>query len=272
MLSLLMLVVAAGAFSYVLFQRRRQMQVLHEAEVENMKQSHHIEVVGILAKAQEEERNRIAGQLHDDVGSMLAVARLNLSVIEEPGLNPASISLRQLKVANSILSNVATTIREMSHELMPVAVRQLGFKKSILQLIDDINNSNKIIVNCVIVGLDDNGQYPLEFQTNIYHIIQELFQNIIKHSKASGASFQLVEHADALNIMIEDNGKGIDMDAYIIGKGTSLLLNRVDLYRGTITIDEGDKSRTLIIIDIPLQNIVYSGLKNDPEYSKTLSG
>jgi signal transduction histidine kinase len=271
-LSLFVLVIAAGASSYLFYQRRKQLQVLHKAEVENIKQSHHIEVINVLAKSQEEERNRIAGQLHDEVGSMLSVARLNLSVIADYGENQAAVSPEQLAAANSILGDVAATIREMSHELMPVAIRKLGFKKSILQLIDDINTSNKISINCVIVGLDDNDRYPLEFQTNIYRIIQELLQNIIKHSQANHAAFQLVEHIDTLNMMIEDDGIGIDPDTYKDGKGINLLSKRVDLYHGKITIEAGGENGVLIIIDIPLQNVVYSGWQNEPEFSETIPG
>ncbi len=269
-LGLIVIIIAATAFSLVLFQRRRQQQVLHAVEVERLQRAHQLEVMNVLAKAQEEERNRIAGQLHDEVGSMLAVARLNLSAIEGDGGKAATVSTAQLQAANSILGDVATTIREMSHELMPVAIRQLGLKKSVLQLIDDINAAHQIRVQAMVVGLEDDTRFPVEFQTNIYRIIQELFHNIIKHSEATHASFQLVEHPDALNIMVEDNGQGVDAEAYKRGKGASLLASRVDLYHGALTLETTGTNGTLIIIDIPLQNIVYSGLKNDPGFLEDL--
>jgi signal transduction histidine kinase len=271
-LSLLVLVIAAGALSYVLYQRRRQMKIMHQVQLADLEHTHHVEVVKVLSNAQEEERKRIAGQLHDEVGTMLAVARLNLSVLDKYDINPATISPDQLKTVNHILGDVADTIREMSHELMPVAIRQLGFKQAILQLVDDINSAHKLYIDCVIVGLDDKDRYPLEFQTNVYRIIQELFQNIIKHANATGADFQLVEHSDELNIMVEDNGKGIDLKAYIKGKGIEMLSNRIDLYNGRISIEGGDKTGTLIIIDIPLQNIVSSKSKSDLEHGETIPG
>jgi signal transduction histidine kinase len=246
--------------------------VLHQAQLENMEQAHHIEVVEILTRAQEDERGRIAEQLHDEVGSMLSVVRLNLSVMNDHEGKAGVLTPQQLKTVNSILGDLATTIREMSHELMPVAIRHLGFKKSILQLIDDINTANKIFIQSVIVGFDNDELYPIEFQTNVYRVVQELFQNIIKHSEATLAEFQMVEHPDLLNLLVEDNGKGINMQANVNGRGVGMLVNRIDLYNGKITIEKGGNKGTLIIIDIPLQNIVYSGSKKELEYRENLPG
>ncbi|WP_182923575.1 tetratricopeptide repeat-containing sensor histidine kinase [Pedobacter planticolens] len=246
---LCLLLVGGGAMIYILYQRRKQGNLLHLAELARLKQLHKTNVIRTLSKSQEAERWRIADQLHDEVGSMISVVRLNLS--EHP-LKDEVISPEKLETANRILANVADTVREMSHQLMPVAIRQYGLINSIEQLISDINTSGKIYIEHLIYGFDDLSKYPEDFQVSFYRIVQELFQNIVKHAKATNAIFQLVEHPDSINLYIEDNGKGIDNDKNDRnGKGIGLLSNRIDYYEGKISIEGQPGKGTLIVIDIP---------------------
>lgn len=265
-LGLSLLVVSATALSYVFFQRKRVASRLHSAELQRMQQAHRMDVMRVMAEGEEAERRRIADQLHDEVGSMLSVVRLNLSSSKDRSNSPHNISQEHLNTANRILADVAGTIREMSHHLMPIAIRQYGLKNAIEQLISDINNSGKLLIEHIIVGIDEP-DYPEDFQINLYRIIQELFQNIIKHSEAENAIFQLVEHPDSLNLYIEDNGKGINVENYDQqGKGMHLLSSRIQYYDGKITVEGTPGKGTIIIIDIPLPqatNTVFFESKSD---------
>lgn len=244
-----LLLFSGAILIYFLYHRRQQAKKLHRVEMERLKQLHRTEVIKTLSASQEEERWRIADQLHDEVGSMISVARLNLS------LNPLKqedISVEKLETANRILANLADTVREMSHQLMPVAIRQYGLIKSIEQLITDINTSGKIYIEHLIHGFGDLSKYPEDFQVSFYRIVQELFQNVVKHAKATNAIFQLVEHPDSINLYIEDNGRGMTDDAGKKGgKGISLLAHRIDYYEGKISIEGEPGKGTLIMIDIP---------------------
>lgn len=246
---LVLLVIGGAAIIYILYQRKKQSNLLHLAEVARLKQLHKTEVIKTLSASQEAERWRIADQLHDEVGSMISVVRLNLSAHPQ---KEEAISAEKLAIANRILSDVAHTVREMSHELMPVAIRQYGLINSIEQLISDINTSGKIYIEHLIFGFEDLSKYPEDFQVSFYRIVQELFQNIVKHSKATNAIFQLMEHPDSINLYIEDNGKGIESSKPQKGsKGIGLLTNRIDYYEGKISIEGQPGKGTLIVIDIP---------------------
>ncbi|RZK52051.1 MAG: hypothetical protein EOO91_20020, partial [Pedobacter sp.] len=180
--------------------------------------------------------------------------RLNLS--EHP-FKKEPITPEKLETANRILADVANTVREMSHELMPVAIRQYGLINAIEQLINDINTSGKLYIEHLIYGFNDLSKYPEDFQVSFYRIVQELFQNIVKHAKATNAIFQLVEHPDSINLYIEDNGKGIEKEkADKTGKGIGLLANRIDYYEGKISIEGQPGKGTLIVIDIPTEHMV----------------
>jgi signal transduction histidine kinase len=250
---LCLLVIIAGTTIYILYQRRKQANLLHWAEVERLKQVHKTDIIKKLSATQEAERWRIADQLHDEVGSMISVVRLNLS--EHP-FKKEPITPEKLETANRILADVANTVREMSHELMPVAIRQYGLINAIEQLINDINTSGKLYIEHLIYGFDDLSKYPEDFQVSFYRIVQELFQNIVKHAKATNAIFQLVEHPDSINLYIEDNGKGIEKGkADKTGKGIGLLANRIDYYEGKISIEGQPGKGTLIVIDIPTEHM-----------------
>lgn len=247
--SLGLLLLGGGIIIYLLYQRKKQNQLLHQAELERLKTMHKTEIIKKLSAAQEAERWRIADQLHDEVGSMLSVARLNLS--SHP-LKDTPIQPEKLEAASRILADVADTVREMSHQLMPVAIRQYGLINALEQLINDINTSGKIYIEHLIYGFEDLSKYPEDFQISLYRIIQELFQNIVKHSKATNAIFQLIEHPDSINLYIEDNGKGIDQEEeQKNGKGIGLLTNRIDYFEGKISIEGHPGKGTLIVIDIP---------------------
>ncbi|TCC87999.1 hypothetical protein EZ428_19935 [Pedobacter frigiditerrae] len=251
---LCLLLIIGSATIYILYQRRKQANLLHLAEVERLKQVHRTDIVKKLSATQEAERWRIADQLHDEVGSMISVVRLNLS--EHPFKNEP-ITPQKLETANRILADVANTVREMSHELMPVAIRQYGLINAIEQLINDINTSGKLYIEHLIYGFDDLSKYPEDFQVSFYRIVQELFQNIVKHAKATNAIFQLVEHPDSINLYIEDNGRGIEKEkADKTGKGIGLLANRIDYYEGRISIEGQPGKGTLIVIDIPTEHML----------------
>jgi signal transduction histidine kinase len=265
-----LLIISGCAVIYILYQRRKQSSLLHLAELERLKQLHKTEVIKKLSSSQEAERWRIADQLHDEVGSMISVVRLNLS--EHP-LKKEVISAEKLATANRVLANVADTVREMSHQLMPVAIRQYGLINAIEQLITDINTSGKIYIEHLIYGFDNLSKYPEDFQVSFYRIVQELFQNIVKHAKASNAIFQLIEHPDSINLYIEDNGRGIENDNKDrSGKGIGLLTNRIDYFDGKISIEGHPGKGTLIVIDIPTARMIEDGKEAMEDGPLTSSG
>lgn len=257
--SLILLSSIGAIIIYFLNQRKQQNKLLHLAEVERLKQQHKADLIKKLSDSQEAERWRIADQLHDEVGSMISVVRLNLS--EHPLKNEA-ITTEKLETANRILADVADTVREMSHQLMPVAIRQYGLIQAIEQLIADINTSGKLYIEHLIHGFEDVSKYPEDFQISFYRIVQELFQNIVKHAKATNAIFQLVEHPDSINLYIEDNGRGIvESEKDKTGKGIGLLTNRIDYFEGKISIEGAPGKGTLILIDIPTGHMMSEKLK-----------
>jgi signal transduction histidine kinase len=205
-----------------------------------------------IVVSQEEERQQVAEKLHDEVGSMLSVARLNLSSVIEKSPFIDDHNRQRLLKTSEVLDNTASLIRQMSHSLMPVAIEHYGIKKALEDFIHGINIADKLYVELVIVGFDDVRQYPLAFQVHLYRIIQELLNNTIKHASASNALLQLIEHPQSISLLIEDNGKGIPSTTNgPLGKGMSSLKSKIEYITGEMQIEQGADNGTLIVISIP---------------------
>lgn len=208
-----------------------------------------------IIETQETERRKIADQLHDDVGSMLSLAILQISSATD-NRHPEDKTKFNLEKSMKVLGTVSDTIRNMSHTLTPLAIEKYGFKNAVIDLIASINLTDKIHVEHVILGFENTDSYSSNFLNDMYRIAQELLNNIIKHSEASHCLIQLIEHEDAISILIEDNGKGMKNDQLNIksGMGLSNIRSRVDYFKGQVEISEKVEGGTLINIEIPVNN------------------
>lgn len=208
-----------------------------------------------ILETQETERRRIADQLHDDVGSMLSLAILQISAATDNQKTQDKTNVN-LEKSMKVLGTVSETIRNMSHTLTPLAIEKYGFKNAVIDLVAGINLADKIHVEHVILGFENTENYSSGFLNDMYRIAQELLNNIIKHSEASHCLIQLIEHEDAISILIEDNGKGMKNDQLNIksGMGLSNIKSRVDYFKGQVEFSEKVEGGTLINIEIPVTN------------------
>ncbi|RYY87928.1 MAG: hypothetical protein EOO15_10495 [Chitinophagaceae bacterium] len=233
----------AIGIALLLNQRRRHAARLHTAELERRETEHRNRLMTELAQAQEAERGAIAGQLHDEIGTLLSVARMNLSAGNDPG---------HLETAGKLLGEVAQTVRSMSHQLMPVALQQYGFRAAVEQLVADINAAGKLPVELALVGFQSQRFNDL-FYTTCYRMVQELLQNVIKHAQAEHALLQLVEHPDSVSLMVEDDGRGMPEGDRKEGSGLKLLASRVAFLQGSLHMESAGGAGTTVIIELPVQ-------------------
>jgi len=230
--------------------RSRQKEALQQSRIKQVEEQHRISIMQQVMEAEESERRKIADQLHDDVGSMLSLASVNISsTLEKNGEDEAAEA--KLNKAHEILSSVSVTIRDLSHQLTPLAIEKYGFRKAVEDLAYTINLSEKITLELIIIGLEDASGYPVIFLHNLYRIIQELLHNIIKHAHATHAMLELVEHTQYISLIVEDNGAGIPTTS-TKGKGLNNIQSKIAYLEGRMEITGNEKSGTLIVIEIPL--------------------
>lgn len=184
-----------------LFQYRRSQQrklKLIEQENENA-------VLKALMNGEERERNRISKDLHDGVAAMLGAAKMSLQSI--PFLSEEK-KMEQLEKTAQLVSNTHADVRRIAHDLLPVTLEKEGLIAAVAQFAADINATN-------ILDFQVNNQLPAGFvfpknmELMLYRIIQELINNVIRHSSASEAHITFRQTGTQLEIEVSDNGIGI---------------------------------------------------------------
>lgn len=246
------------AYSRNLRQRRRQAEkiarqneMIQQNKIEEMEKQHSIEVMQGAIDAEENERYKIADQLHNETGAMLSLASLNVSSALEKG-EQNDLSQEKLQKAHEILTSVSASIRDISHRLTPLVIEKYGFRKALEDMDYTINLSGKIKFHTVIVGFEDAAKYPDSLLNNIYRIIQELVHNILKHAQATDAMLEVVEHEDNITVIAEDNGIGISDYTAAKGKGLEAIQSKIAYLKGRIEITRKNDKGTLIVIEIPV--------------------
>ena len=214
------------------------------------------ELTGRIIETQETERRKIADQLHDDVGSMLSLAILQISSVMDNN-NSQDKAKINLEKSMKVLGTVSDTIRNMSHSLTPLAIEKYGFRNAVVDLIASINLAKKIQVEYIILGFENPKNYKSNLLNDLYRIIVELITNVIKHSEASHCLIQLIEHEDILSVLIEDNGKGMQNDLVVTksGMGLNNIKSRIEYFNGRIEVSEKIEGGTLVNIEIPANTI-----------------
>lgn len=156
-------------------------------------------------EAEEKERARIAGDLHDEVGATLSTIKLYISHLEE---NPDASSLSNLPKVTKMIDETIQSVRHISHNLTPSNLHQFGLISAIENLCEKVNGSKGIEVK---YEYQDHFTCRKEHELHIYRIIHELLNNTLKHAEATEIRIKL-ESADGQMIMeYRDNGKGIPM-------------------------------------------------------------
>ena len=203
---------------------------------------------------QEKERTRIAKDLHDGLGSLLSTIKIYYISVEEQIDSNNSSSKKQYLKANKLLDKACEEVRKISHEIHSGILSKFGLIAALEDLVETINNSKQIHVELNTHGISDRLNNDL--QINVYRIIQELMNNILKHANASEVSIQLIQFENNLTIMVEDNGKGFKYNKEnSSGMGLKNIQSRVDKLNGEIDFDSTLGKGTTTTLNLPLKEI-----------------
>jgi signal transduction histidine kinase/ligand-binding sensor domain-containing protein len=209
-----------------------------------------------LIESQEKERKRIAAELHDSLGQHLLIIK-NRALLGLENQDIETLS-EQMQVISDLTSNTINEVREISYNLRPYQLDRLGLKEAIDSVIARITNSTSIKCSASIEAL--NRTFPKEAEINIYRIVQELLNNIVKHSEADTVSIHSVFNNGELTLTVSDNGKGFDTDIlkadtkHRRGFGLIGMQERVKILKGSITIYTTDDRGTTVKISFPVKD------------------
>jgi len=202
-----------------------------------------------VLEAEERERRRIAGDLHDGVGQLLSVSLLNYNnfLSEVKGGLSGNAKLNAERVS-ALMTESYDEVRSISHQMMPNALLKAGLSSAIREFISKID-SQKLKITLSIDGITE--RLDMQIETVLYRVIQELVNNVIKHANANLLSIQLFKDADGIALTIEDNGVGFDAKTSKNGIGLENIKTRIALIKGELEYDTEVGKGTLVNIFIP---------------------
>jgi two-component system NarL family sensor kinase len=204
-----------------------------------------------ILEAEENERKRIAAELHDGVGQILSAAKLNLSTLGSHINNSSPQANLPYTTSIELVDDAVKEIRAISHNLMPNALVKSGFVAAVKEFVGKLNNSEKLKINLEITGLQQRLEQTTE--TILFRVLQELVNNIVKHANANQISIQLVQHENEITLMVEDNGIGFDTSSKdeMNGLGLKNIQSRIAFLNGHFNIDSAPGKGTTVVIEIP---------------------
>lgn len=201
----LVFIIATGVIILNLnFQRNLfRQQLAREALIS----SHQQELLRSSIQVQEEERKRIAANLHDELGALLSIARMRLITLEEQDVADKGGQVAALKDIRSLTETSLSTMRRISHELMPQNLQLFGLYSTLEHIAGLMNDEGGITLQ--VLCAEETTALPWELSLGLYRICLELINNTIRHSQASQAYIRIQQQADMLTLHYSDNGTGI---------------------------------------------------------------
>lgn len=256
-----MLALTIGLIVFIIFHQRKVIR--YQTKLQLMEQEQQKMLLNASIRLQEEERQRIAADLHDDAGPLLATARLYLN---ENLVNlDKTAQLQSIYNAKQIIDDTIQLIRNISHSLMPPTLKNFGLESAVNDLFQKISGSGSMNASCRFHDYRERLQADQELI--IFRVIQELINNILKHSNASFIHLTQNLNGPNLYIRMHHDGRGITqadfekLNKSNVGLGLKNIQSRLKLLQGQIYFEK-DMSQTYykVTIEIP---------KTEEELSRT---
>lgn len=220
-----------GVLGFLLFKQRLQ----------NKKQS---ELLLAISETQTAERKRISQDLHDSIGGSLALAKSKL----QNALGKLKETPAEMDEAILALNNTSDQVRQISHNLMPGELVRFGLVPAINTLLEQLNKE-ELHAQLYTTQMDERLKPLKEIQ--LYRIVQEAIQNVLKHAKAKNLYIHLNKHKQHLSLLIEDDGIGILPNSKE-GLGFKNIEQRINMLNGSFTVDSSKNKGTTLNIQIPI--------------------
>jgi two-component system, NarL family, sensor kinase len=233
--------------SYRNYKQKQKIQERRIAELETEKQ---LEATEAVLKGEEQERTRLAKDLHDGLGGMLSGIKYSFNTMKE-NLIMTPDNHQAFERSMDMLDSSIKEMRRVAHNMMPEALVRFGLCTALKDFCNDINQSGALKVNYQCIGLEG---YSLDQTVSItlYRIVQELINNTMKHAQAKSAIVQVTKVNDQLTVTVEDDGKGFDTSllSESNGMGWTNIRNRVEFLKGKLSVTSKVGEGTSVLVEL----------------------
>lgn len=248
----LILIVFLLIFTVILYKKKLKTQKillskqeqLSNEKLKTLQEAQKVKTIQSHLEGQNDERRRIAKDLHDSISGNLAAIKMKLTNIDKDQSNQV----------NNIISNIDDTynqVRLISHNLLPQENTKQNFTQR-LKILINLYKTKELHIEFDVFPEDEINHINDNIQSEIHKILQELMTNITKHSQASKAIVNITLHDNYLNLLVEDNGLGFDKNKISLGIGFQNVSSRVNDLKGTFEIDSIKGKGATITINIPI--------------------
>ncbi len=231
------LIMVALALIVVLYSNHAQKRILEQQmNTQELQLQHQQELLQRNLIVQEEERQRIAAQLHDDIGSKLGVLHLTFHRLRRTEAQNDDYAPLCEEI-NVLIANTLETTRRISHELLPPTLEDFGLIEALLEFCDGVRKTGSVEINFNYnIGREDLTDSTLEL--NLFRIVQELTTNTLKYANAKEINILLTKEEDKISLQYTDDGMGFDLEnTRSKGLGLKNIEHRVAIIGGLLQVN-----------------------------------
>jgi signal transduction histidine kinase len=243
----IIVIVILTYYFYVNRIKQRQKIKMNEAQVKYTEDR-----AKAALEAELQERKRLGIELHDGVGPLLSLAKMNVAVLLTKKHFTENRKTTILENTLDTVNEVLKELKQISHNMAPAILIEKGFEAAVRTLVTKLNETNNFKVFLDMFGLECHME-PY-FEHALYRSVLEIINNTVCHANATEIDIQIIQNNKDLTIMIEDNGIGFDTEEKLNGKGMGLksTASRIDNLNGQFFIDSAKGMGTIVTMIIPL--------------------
>ena len=232
------------------FRNYRQKQKLQQQRINELETEKQLTATEAVLKGEEQERTRLAKDLHDGLGGMMSGIKYSFLTMKR-NLIMTPENQQAFERSMDMLDSSIQEMRRVAHNMMPEALLKFGLDTALKDLCSDINQTGALQVNYQSIGMEQDGVDQTTSIT-LYRIVQELINNTMKHATAINAIVQLSKSEHKLSITVEDDGKGFDTACLPMAKGIGWtnIINRVEFLKGKLDINSQSGKGTSVLIEL----------------------
>lgn len=251
--TVVMLMMTTFIIVFVAYYQHKQAK--QQLAFKELREQHRRELMVATLRGQEEERRRLAEDLHDGIGTMLSVTKMSLNQLEQQ-LNGDSIRVSlQMQKTRSIIDETMSNVRRISRDLVPTTLERFGLLSALEELADRATDGDlQVHLDCP----ESIAQLPSTMELMLYRIAQELVNNAIRHARSRHVTVQLYCFENEIRLSVVDDGVGFDFDAVMEGKQGGLGLrnieSRLSVVDGHVTFDVSPGRGSRIHVQVRLHD------------------
>jgi two-component system NarL family sensor kinase len=237
-------------FSFLTYRNYNQKKKLQEQRISELETQQQLTATEAVLKGEEQERTRLAKDLHDGLGGMLSGIKYSLNTMKG-NLIMTPDNLQAFERSIDMLDSSINEMRRVAHNMMPEALVKFGLDTALKDFCIDINQSGALLVNYQSIGME-KAEIEQTAAIAIYRIVQELINNTMKHAAAKTAIVQVSKTNDTISITVEDDGKGFNPVILQRAKGIgwSNIQSRVEYLKGKLDVQSEPGKGTSVHIEL----------------------